>query len=433
MIKCGFSAVLSAVVLCCCASGYAAGQGTEPPAEYAVWLENLKEEMLEKGISRETIDEAFARNYYHPEHAVVKKDRRQAEFVMTSADYVNRLVSEAKVAAGREKYKTLSSGYKKIEEKYGVPFNFIVAFWGMETNYGQTFGDHEVVEALTVLSYDRRRSDFFRGELYQALKIIDEGNVSVENMEGSWAGAMGHFQFMPSTYNAYAVDIDNDGKKDIWNNFDEAAASAANYLSQMGWKKDENWGTEVVLPWNFDYAAAGRQTTKTLGEWHRLGLRLLNGRRIPGKKTAKASLIVPDGHNGHAYLVFDNFRIIMNWNRSENYALAVGMLADYVKTGKKRRPLIVPARLHVKTEDVAFLQEFANERGLADLSVDGQLGSRTRQVVKKLQKMAHLTPDGYPDRQLLRKLKNYNPSKGFAVPVPAAKPVLKKMQKHSQE
>lgn len=204
----------------------------------------------------------------------------------------------------------------------------------METDYGRTFGNYHVIEALTVLSYDQRRSKFFRGELYQALKIIDAGNVTVDGMEGSWAGAMGHFQFMPSTFNAYAVDYDRDGKIDIWQNYGDAAASAANYLSKMGWKQNETWGMAVSLPWNFDYAQSGRQTRKTIAEWRKLGVKTESGRRLPLDSKLSTSVIVPEGRRGRAYLVTDNFRKIMNWNRSENYALGVALLADYVKSGK---------------------------------------------------------------------------------------------------
>lgn len=428
MLKKGITAMFGAAMLfgsTACASVARMDKIPEPPQEYLDWLNDLKEEMIARGISAETVNQAFAKNYYHPEHDVVKKDRKQAEFVMTTTDYVNRLVNAKKADRGRRKYKELYPQYKSLEKQYGVPFNYIVSFWGMETDYGRTFGNYHVIEVLTVLSYDQRRSKFFRGELYQALKIIDAGNVTVDGMEGSWAGAMGHFQFMPSTFNAYAVDYDRDGKIDIWQNYGDAAASAANYLSKMGWKQNETWGMAVSLPWNFDYAQSGRQTRKTIAEWRKLGVKTESGRRLPLDSKLSASVIVPEGRRGRAYLVTDNFRKIMNWNRSENYALGVALLADYVKSGKKWQPLRKNPVTLVKTEDVILLQEFINNQGWGKLDADGQLGAKTREAVKMLQKKARLPQDGYPDNLLLQKIKNYNPEIGFAVPVQPQKPAQK--------
>ena len=223
------AAVLLSGTIICSAGAVRAADKVEAPEEYLDWLDDLKEEMIDRGISKKTIKKVYAEDYYHPEPEVVKIDRNQTEFVLTFTDYANRVVTAKRVAEARTKYKELYPLFKDLEGKYGVPFNYLVAFWAMESNFGRNFGNYQVVDALTVLSYDRRRPKFFREELYQALKIIDDWEIDHTKMEGSWAGAMGHFQFMPSTFNAYAVDYNGDGKIDIWHSFEDAAASAANY------------------------------------------------------------------------------------------------------------------------------------------------------------------------------------------------------------
>lgn len=204
----------------------------------------------------------------------------------------------------------------------------------MRQNFGRNFGSYNVIDALTTLSYDRRRPKFFREELYQALKIIDDWQINPEKMEGSWAGAMGHFQFMPSTFNAYAVDYNGDGQIDIWHSFEDAIASAANYLSDMGWHKNEPWGMEVSLPWNFDYSLTGRGTVRTVKQWRKAGVRTLDNKRIDLESSLPASIIVPEGKKGSAFMILTNFRKIMNWNRSENYALAISLLRIISSRGK---------------------------------------------------------------------------------------------------
>jgi membrane-bound lytic murein transglycosylase B len=274
------------------------------------------------------------------------------------------------------------------------------------------------------MSYDKRRPKFFRKELYNALKIIDDWDVDFTKMQGSWAGAMGHFQFMPSTFNAYAVDFNEDGKIDIWSDFEDAAGSAANYLTTIGWNKQIPWGMQVKLPWNFDYNLTGYNVVKTLAEWEKIGVNPLN--KITISKDIKASVVIPDGKKGQAYMVFPNFKRIMIWNRSENYALAVSKLADYVaNSGKKYAPIKSDNRYALTNEDVKKVQEFANKVLKTNLKEDGILGSKTRKAVKILQKKAKMIQDGYPDYQLLLKIERYNPKIGFAVPVQPIKVVKK--------
>lgn len=410
----GLSALLMFSAAACASSMQQA------PQEYLDWLDNLKEEMVERGISEKTIDKVYEDNYYKPNPEVVKIDRKQAEFALTSTDYINRVVNKKRVQTAQKKYKELNPILEKISNKYGVQPHYLVAFWGVETNFGQNFGGYNVIEALTTLSYDNRRPKFFREELYQALKIIDKWQIDYKKMQGSWAGAMGNFQFMPSTFNAYAVDYNEDGNIDIWYSFEDAAASAANYLSQIGWNKNQEWGQQVTLPWNFDFNNSGRKKLKSIKEWKKLGIKALKGQKLP-KDNVKAAIIVPEGKKGNAYLVLDNFNKIMIWNRSENYALAIGILADYIKNESNWKPMKENPAVRLKTEDVMKIQNFINRWFDKNLEEDGMLGSQTREAIKQVQKKAKISQDGYPDAVLIDIIKQYNPDVGFVIPVPPKK------------
>lgn len=389
----------------------------QPPKEYVVWLEDLKKDMIKRGISKSTVKKVFAQNYYHPQPEAVKIDRKQLEFALTSTDYINRIVSKKRVEIGQKHYKELKPLLSEIEQKYGVQPEYLMAFWGAETSYGTIFGNFSTIEVLVNLSYDKRRSQFFREQLYQALKIVDTYNIDHTKMIGSWAGAMGHFQFMPSTFNAYAVDYNSDGEIDIWHSFEDAAASAANYLAQMGWDKNTPWGMRVTLPWNFDFSQTGRSQSKTIAEWQKLGVKNINKKALKLPKDIKASVIVPEGRKGNAYLLLPNFFLIMKWNRSENYALAIGTLADYFRTGKTWKKLKEDSSVRLKTDDIIKVQSFINRLGWFSLEEDGQLGSKTRHAVKEVQKKAKLPADGYPDSRLLQKINDYNRKIGFEADV----------------
>lgn len=394
----------------------------QAPQEYLDWLDNLKQEMVERGISQKTVDKVYEDNYYKPNPEVVKIDRKQAEFALTSTAYLNRVVNKKRVETAQKKYKELYPILKPISDKYGVQPHYIIAFWGVETNFGQNFGGYDVIEALTTLSYDQRRPKFFKEELYQALKIIDTWNIDHTKMQGSWAGAMGNFQFMPSTFNAYAVDYNNDNTIDIWYSLEDAAASAANYLSKIGWNKNQEWGQQVTLPWNFDFKNSGRKNIKTVKEWKKMGVKPLKGQKLPAEDI-KAAVIVPEGKKGNAYLVLNNFNKIMIWNRSENYALAIGLLADYVRTGKTWQPVKENPAVRLRTDDILQIQSFINSLGWFDkkLDEDGMLGTQTREAIKKVQGKAQMPQDGYPDAVLIERIKQYNPEVGFAIPVPPKK------------
>lgn len=391
---------------------------TEVPEKWLSFLENLKQEMIERGISSKTIHKVYGNNtYYHEWPEVVKQDKNQAEFVLTAKDYINRLVDAKRIKTARVRYAELKKKYPDLEKQYQVPLNYLTAFWAVESNFGQNKGKYHLIDGLTNLSYDNRRAGFFKNELYNLLKIMEKYNLDNDKMMGSWAGAMGHFQFMPSTYNAYAVDYDNDGIIDVWDSLDDAIGSAANYLNSLGWKSEEPWGGQVRLPWNFDYALAGRNKRKTVREWREIGVVDVDGKKLPFADDLKGSIIVPDGHKGVAFIVFDNFRRIMIWNRSENYALVIGLLADYTANDHLYRPIEAGQQYPLTNKEVRKVQIFANKILKTNLQEDGILGQKTKEVVKQLQIKAHLPPDGYPDYRLLNKIDSYNPHMGFAVPV----------------
>lgn len=394
----------------------------EQRKEWDKWLDGLKKEMIAKGISKKTIKNAYKDDYFHEVKAVVLQDKKQAEFVLTSDTYINRLVNQGKVDKAREHYKKLSKKYKELSQKYGVPVHYLVAFWGVETHFGYNKGKYHLIDGLTNLSYKNRRSAFFKRELYHVLQIMDTYDLDGDKMMGSWAGAMGHFQFMPSTYNAYAIDYDGDGVADIWDNFDDAIASAANYLSKLGWKADEPWGQEVNLPWNFDYKLVGLKKYKSVKEWKKLGVVGTDGKALKLPEDAAAGIILPDGRRGRAYITLSNFRRIMIWNRSTNYALAIVKLADYAKGKQKFAPLKEKANYKLTDEDILKVQHFANRVIGAKLKEDGRYGSKTAAAVKILQKKWKLPQDGMPDYLLLNKIKNYKSRADFMAPPQPKKP-----------
>ena len=390
--------------------------------EWNTWLENLKIEMIEKGISKNTINKAYKNDYFHEIKDVVIQDKKQAEFILTSDAYINKLVNNDRVKKARKHYLELKPKYENISKQYGVPLNFLIAFWAIETHFGYNKGKYHLIDGLTNLSYKNRRSDFFKKELYNALQIMDTYNLDGDKIMGSWAGAMGHFQFMPSTYNAYAVDYDGDGVADIWDCFDDAIASAANYLSKLGWKANEPWGQEIILPWNFDFQNIGAKKYKTVKEWKKLGIIGAEGRSIKLPDEASATITLPDGRRGRAYITLSNFRRIMIWNRSTNYALAVSIMADYIASNSEYKPLNENNYYKLTDEDILLVQRFANRILKTNLKEDGKYGKKTALAVKQLQKKWKLAQDGMPDYLLLNKIKKFKSWADFRVPPQPKKP-----------
>lgn len=300
----------------------------EKKQSFEIWLEGLRSEALRKGISKATLQEALVD--LEPIPRVIELDRNQPESKLTLGEYLNRVTPEGRIAVGRKKLVEYRSLLAKVSQRYGVQPRFLIALWGVETNFGQLSGGFPVIDAIATLAYDGRRSSFFRTELFHALRILDEGHISADQMTGSWAGAMGQLQFMPSTFRNFAVDHDGDGRIDIWNNLGDAFASAGNYLSHFGWAKDQIWGKEVRLPDGFDRRLVGLKTRKRHSEWKALGVRRLKGEDLSEEPNFLASVVEPDGRGGRAFLVYDNYRTLLKWNRSHYFGVAVGTLADRI-------------------------------------------------------------------------------------------------------
>ena len=299
--------------------------------KFSDWKERLRAEALEGGISAQTFDSAF--KDVNLIERVVELDRKQPEFTLTLNSYLDKVISNTRVRRARQKLAEHKDILNKVSETYGVQPRFIVALWGIETNFGQNTGGFGVIPALTTLAYDGRRASFFRKELLNALKIIEQGHISADKMKGSWAGAMGQCQFMPSSFLSYAEDFNNAGKQDIWNTKEDVFASIATYLRSTGWRDDITWGREVLLPEGFDgQSLSADKTVKSMDEWRRMGLRRRDGSELPARNL-KSRLVLPRHNEGRAFLAYQNYDTILRWNRSNYFAVAVGTLADKIQSG----------------------------------------------------------------------------------------------------
>ena len=369
---------------------------------FAEWREQLRAEAFSLGISEETllaIDDLEA-----PLDRVLELDDAQPEFIQTFTRYLSLRITPLQINRGQALLRQYAVLLEEVRQSYGVQPHYLVSFWAIESNYGRATGGFSVLQALATLAFDPRRADFFRTELLTALKIIDDGHIAVDNMSGSWAGAMGQLQFLPSVFARYGIDGDNDGKIDIWNSLPDIFHSAANFLSQSGWRGDERWGREVLLPSNFDFSLTGTRTRKPLQEWNELGIIQINGLPIP-VANMQASVILPAGAGGPAFLTYANFRATMVYNPSTFYALTVGHLADRYTGGAaiQRMPENEQA---MSVADVQALQELLNAAGFDSGEPDGRVGSRTRAAVRAYQQNKELPMDGYASLKLLEALRN---------------------------
>ena len=369
---------------------------------FAEWREQLRAEAFSLGISEKTllaIDGLEA-----PLERVLELDNAQPEFIQTFTRYLSLRITPLQINRGQALLRQYAVLLEEVRQRYGVQPHYLISFWAIESNYGRATGGFSVLQALATLAYDPRRADFFRKELLTALKIIDDGHIAVDNMSGSWAGAMGQLQFLPSVFARYGIDGDNDGKIDIWNSLPDIFHSAANFLSQSGWRGDERWGREVLLPSNFDFSLTGTRTRKALQEWNDLGIIQMNGSPIP-IANMQASVILPAGAGGPAFLTYANFRATMAYNPSTFYALTVGHLADRYTGGAaiQRMPENEQA---MSAPDVQALQELLNTAGFDSGEPDGRVGSRTRTAIRAYQQNKGLLMDGYASLKLLEALRN---------------------------
>jgi len=363
------------------------------------FLDQVRKTATEQGVSKSTIDKAFFE--LTPRPSAIASDKAQAEFNQNFWHYVNKRVSKVRLNNGKDTLKKNASLLSKTSEKYGVPAYVIVAFLGLESNYGNYMGSESLIRSLATLAYDKRRSKFFTRELIAVLKLMDKKTIPFD-ATGSWAGAMGAVQFMPTNVIAYGVDANNDGKVDLWNEKADIYASAANFLNKLGWKKGEKWGREALIPKNFDYQLTGLNNEKTVNEWAALGVRRGNNSNLP-KSNFKASLIVPMGHRGPAFLVYRNFDTIMGWNRSILYALSVAYLSDRLNGNAKLSAKTIDEPLLSK-EDIMQIQNTLNLLGYDTGTPDGMVGSKTRKATRQFQSDIGLTADGYVGYELFQQL-----------------------------
>ena len=362
------------------------------------FLSNVRQIAIEQGVSKSTIDKAFFE--LSPNLDILEADGKQAEFSQNFWHYINKRVNQTRLNNGYDTLKQNTSLLNKVSQKYGVPNYILVSFLGLESNYGTYTGKLSLIQSLATLAFDPRRSDFFTRELVALLKLIDKGKIPID-AKGSWAGAMGAVQFMPSNVQAYAVDADKDGIVDLWNSQEDIYSSAANFLKHLGWKKGQKWGREVTIPKNFDYRLTGLQNKKKVTDWGSLGIRKANGSALPNS-SMEGSLIVPMGHRGPAFLVYQNFSVILGWNRSQLYALSVGYLGDRIKgQGRLRaKPLDEPL---LSKEDILSIQETLNILGYDVGVADGVLGPKTREAARQFQSDIGMVADGYVGYELLQK------------------------------
>ena len=371
-----------------------------PDAGFTVWLDAARNDAVKRGIQPGIVNAALTN--IAPIPRVLELDSRQPEFSNTFSRYLNGAITARRVADGRAMMEKHAKLLAALEKEYGIPGRFLVAFWGMESDFGRDSGGFPVVNALATLAYDGRRPSM-REEMFNAMTILERGHVSLERMKGSWAGAMGQTQFMPSTFLKHAVDEDHNGHIDIWDDATDALGSTANYLKNLAWDGARTWGREVRIPAGFDMGLASldvdaKENIKPLAQWAALGVRKADGTPLPAQDI-NASLVLPAGAKGPAFLLYDNYRIILRYNRSAFYAIAVGHLADRLAgagglntPGREGDPL--------RRDDVAALQEGLVALGFYK-TVDGVMGSATRQAIRSFQKANGLTPDGYADRNVI--------------------------------
>ena len=367
-------------------------------ADFAQCIAELQDRARSEQLSAQVVDEVLAN--LRLQQRVIELDRSQPEFTQTFANYYYRRVTSGRITRGQQLLDEYDPFLAELNKEYGVPGHYLVAFWGLETNFGRYLGKMPTLDSLATLACDERRSEFFTNELMQALALLESESLSPAEMRGSWAGAMGHTQFMPTAYRRYAIDGDGDGQVNLWRSERDALASGANYLAKLGWRGGEHWGHEVLLPQDFPYARTGLNNSHPASYWKGLGVRRADGQPVDGVDV-QTSILVPAGHAGPAFMVYPNFNIILQWNRSEYYALAVGLLADRL-TGADplaRNPATDEAAL--SRNAVEHMQRQLNSLGFNAGKVDGFMGTMTQSALREFQASRGMIADGYPDRTTL--------------------------------
>jgi membrane-bound lytic murein transglycosylase B len=367
------------------------------------WVERLWPAARRKGVSRATFNRAF--RGVRPDPDVIRSANYQPEFVRPVWDYIASAASEERVSKGRELLEKHKGLFNRLEKRFHVDRHVIAAIWGMESNYGSHRGEKSVIRSLATLAWrDRRRARFGRQQLLSALRILQRGDIDLAGLKGSWAGAMGHTQFIPTTFDAYGVDFDGDGRRDIWNSIPDALASTANYLRKSRWRFGETWGYEVVLPARLRKAKGNHRRYKPLSYWRKLGVKRVGGRPFP-RLGDKAALYLPAGGKGPAFLVLRNFRSILRYNNAATYALAIGHLSDRLRGFG---PFVTPWPNGFKPlarEERLELQRLLEAKGFDTGGADGVIGNQTLNAVREFQKSRGHKVDGWPSARVLDQLR----------------------------
>ena len=370
-----------------------------PNAGYDAWVADFRGRALSRGVSAATYDNAFASAGFLPD--VIDRDRNQTEFTRTTQDYLAIAASDERISKGRAAVARSSGVLAQIENRYGVEAHVVAAVWGLESFFGERRGSVPVISALSTLAYDGRRADFFEQQLVAALKILQSGDTTPAQMTGSWAGAMGHTQFIPTSYQAFAVDFTGDGRRDIWSDDPtDALASTAAYLSKSGWTRGQPWGTEVRLPSGFNTGLAGRG--KGRSDWADLGVTRADGGALANH--GAASLILPAGAGGPALLLYRNFNVILRYNNAENYAIGVGHLADRLNGGGPLRGNFPPDANGMTIDQRQQLQLRLSAAGFDTEGSDGVIGKKTTAAIAAFQQSRGLAVTGQPSLELLAML-----------------------------
>ena len=398
-----FKIILTAAGLASFAFTSHGHENQQPEADtFPQCIERLQQQARHAGVSENTVIDILGP--VQPLAKILGYDRNQPEFVQTFTGYFSKRVTNWRVNKGRKKLAEHREFLSKLTQQYGVPAHYLVAFWGLETNFGGIKGKIPTLAALTTLACDERRSAYFSAELIQALLLLERENLKPSQMIGSWAGAMGHTQFMPSAYMKYAKDGDADGKIDLWNNELDALASAANFLQNLGWKSGFRWGREVLLPEGFNYQLAGKSQPQPLSFWSQHKVTQVNGKTL-GDSDLKAALLIPAGHTGSAFIIYPNFDVILRWNNSEYYGIAVGHLADRI-TGQSALSKPLPKLPNYTIVEMQQFQDKLNQLGFDVGEADGILGPATRKGVRAFQASINFIADGYPSKETVEAVVN---------------------------
>jgi membrane-bound lytic murein transglycosylase B len=366
------------------------------------WLAGFRERAITEGIRPDVLDAAFTGIRYNTD--VIEKDRNQSEFTKQIWDYLDSAASEDRVRNGRAALQANAALLAQIERRYGVEAEVVTAIWGLESAYGTYRGSTPIIEALATLAYDGRRGPFFEQQLIAALQIAQAGDVSPRGMTGSWAGAMGHTQFIPTSYLAHAQDFDGDGKRDIWSDDPaDALASTAAYLAEFGWTKGQPWGVEVLLPEGFDYSQTGERIKKSPADWAAMGVRDTEGNRVPNH--GRASILLPAGARGVAFMIFDNFHVIERYNTADAYVIGVGHLSDRIRGAGPLRSGWPREDRNLRFAEKQEMQVRLTQAGFDTQGVDGVIGPNTIAAIRAFQKTQGLMPDGYASYEILQRLR----------------------------